>query len=241
MRSAKRVGQLIGLLILAQVSGGPFVNFVLLQPITTPPGFLENAAGASLQLGVAVLLLFLLGVLSISIAVAAWPVFSQYSSPMSLWLLSLSVVSLSVVAVENGAVMSMVSLSQAYAAAGAADAEIFEALGVVIRSARKWAHITNLLVGGGMIFVLNSILYRFALVPRTLAAFGLAAATLHVSAVTISFFGPYILLMMIPLALSYLALALWLMAKGFEKRPHGNPANATHAASRPLSNPPFGS
>jgi hypothetical protein len=207
-------------LILAQVAGGPFVNFVLLRPITTPPGFLENAAGSSLQLGVAVILLFVCGALSIGIAIAAWPVFRQYGSTMALWLLSLSVASFSMVAVENGTLMSMLSVSQAYAGANAADADTFEALGALIRSARKWAHITNLLVGGGMIFVLNSILYRFVLIPRTLAAFGLAAAALHISAVTTSFFGPYVLLLMIPLAVSYLALALWLMGKGFEERPH---------------------
>lgn len=219
MRSAKRIGQIVGLLILVQVVGGPFMYFVLLRPITTPPGFLENAAGSSLQLSLAVVLSFVTGALSIGIAIAAWPVFRKYGSTMVLWFLSLSVVSLSLVAVESATVMSMLSLSQEYAAADAANAEVFEALGVVVRSARNWVHVANLLVGGGMVFVLYSILYRFALIPRALAAFGLAAVMLHITAVTMVFFGHRVLLLMIPLALSYLAVALWLMAKGFEERP----------------------
>jgi hypothetical protein len=49
---------------------------------------------------------------------------------MALWFLSLAVVTFSLLAVENAIVMSMLSLSQDYAAAGAAHAEVFEALGV---------------------------------------------------------------------------------------------------------------
>ncbi len=140
---------------------------------------------------------------------------------MALWFLSLNVVTFSLFAVENGIVMSMLSLSQDYAAAGAADAEVFEAVGVVIGSARNWAHLTSALVGDSTIFVLYCVLYRFALIPRALSAFGLITAMLKISALTMPFFGHRVVLpMVLPVALSYLALALWLMAKGFEERPH---------------------
>lgn len=218
MRSAERSGRLIGLLILVQVLSGPLVYFVLLRPITTPPGFLENAAVRPLQLGVGVVVSLLTGAVSVGLAVAAWPVLRPYGSRMALWLLSLGVVSLSLIAVEGVTVMSMVSLSQAYAAADAAQAGALEGVAVVVRAARRWAHVTNLLVGGGMILVLYGALYRLALVPRPLAAVGLAAVTLHIAAVTAGFFGHWELALMIPLALSYLALALWLMAKGFQGR-----------------------
>ena len=221
LSSAKRTGQIIGLLIFVQVAAGLLVSFVLLRPLTTPPGFLENAAGSSLQLSFAVLLWFVTGALSIGIAIAAWPIFRQHSSTMALWFLSLSVVTFSLLAVENGTVMSMLSLSRDYAAAGAADAEVFKALGVVVRSARNWAHLASALVGDTSIFVLYCMLHRFALIPRALSTFGLVAATLKITALTMPFFGHrVVLLMVLPLALSYLALALWLMAKGFEERPH---------------------
>lgn len=73
MRSAKRIGQKIGLLILLQLAGGLLVIFVLLRPLTTPPGFLEIAAASSLQLGVAVVLWFVVGALSIGIAIPRPP------------------------------------------------------------------------------------------------------------------------------------------------------------------------
>lgn len=221
MRSAKRIGQIIGLLIFVQLACGLLVTLVLLRPLTTPPGFLENAAGSSLQLSVAVVLWFVTGALSIAIAITAWPVFRQYSSTMALWFLSLGVVSFSLLAVENATVMSMLSLSQAYAAAGAPDPELFKALGAVVRSAYTWAGNTSGLVGEAMILVLYCILCRFVLIPRALSAYGLVAVLLKITAITMSFFGHrVVLLMVLPMVLGYLALALWLIAKGFDVRPH---------------------
>ena len=224
MRSAKRIGQVIGLLILLQLAGGLLVIFVFLRPLTAPPGFLENAAASSLQLGAAVVLWFVAGALSIGIAIAAWPLFRRHSSAMALWLLTLSVVDFALLAVENATMMSMLSLSQDYAAAGAPHSEIFETLGAVVGAARKWAHLTSALVGECMIFVLYSIVYRFRLVPRALSALGLVTVMLKITALTMPFFGHRVALpMVLPQPVIYLTLALWLMAKGFEERPTGEP------------------
>jgi hypothetical protein len=85
----------------------------------------------------------------------------------------------------------------------------FQTMGLVVRSARNWAHYTNLIVGGGAIFVLYSVLLRFALVPRALAAFGIVAALLQITAVTMPLLGYRVMLLLIaPLGLSHLALAL---------------------------------
>lgn len=221
MRSAKRIGQIIGLLIFVQLICGLLVAFVLLRPLTEPAGFLENASGSSIQLGLAVVLWFVAGALSIAVAITAWPIFRQYSSTMALWYVSLSVVSFSLFAVENVTVMSMLSLSQAYTAAAAPDPALFKAMGAVVRSAYVWAGNTSGLVAEVMILVHYSILYRFDLVPRALSAFGLAAVLLKIIAITMPFFGyPVVMLMVLPMVFGYVALAAWLMAKGFEERPH---------------------
>lgn len=221
MGAAKSVGRIIGVLLLVQLAAGVLVNFVLMAPVmTVPPGFLANAAANSLQVSFSVLIGLVTGALSVGIAIAALPVFRQYSRAMALWFLALAVVSVSLLAVENIAVLSMLSLSQAYAKADAADAGLFQTLGAVVGSARNWAHYTHLLVAGGMFFVLYSLLYRFALIPRALAAFGLVAVMLQLTGVTMPLFGyRIVILMVMPMGLSHLALALWLMAKGFEE-PH---------------------
>jgi hypothetical protein len=77
---------------------------------------------------------------------------------------------------ENAAAHSLqVSLG---AKANPADGELFQGLRVVVASARNWAHYFGLIVAGSMVFVLYAVLCRFTLIPRALAAFGMAAALL---------------------------------------------------------------
>ena len=182
MKSAKSVGRIIGMLLFVQLAG-LIVPFVLLRPLMTGPrDYLANAAAASVQIKVAVFLLFANCALTIGIAIAAFPVFRQYSDTMALLLVAVSVIMFSLQAVDNAHVLSMLSLSQQYAQAGGRD-ELFQALAVVVGANRRWVHFSELLVIDGWIFVLYSLLYRFALVPRALAVFGLITVMLHFAAI----------------------------------------------------------
>jgi hypothetical protein len=221
---------MIGVLLLVQFVGGVLVNFVLMAPVFAAPGFLVNAAAHSLQVSLSVLLGLATGALSVGIAIAALPVFHRYSQAMALWFLALAVVGFSLTAVENITLLSLLSLSQAHAKAEAADGGLFQALGVVVASAKNGAHYMNLIVAGSMVFVLYSVLYRFALIPRALAAFGLVATLLQLTAVTMPLFGHRLVLpMILPLGMSHLALALWLTARSFHERPHQLRAEAPGA------------
>jgi hypothetical protein len=213
--------RIIAFLLLAQMAGGALVNFVLTAPLFGAPGFLVNAAAHPLQLGLSVLLGLVIGAFSLGIAIAAFPIFRQYSQAMALWLVALAAVSLSVSIVENISVMSMLSLSEAYTKASGAERELFQALRVVVASSRNWAHYIGLIVAGSTLFVLYAVLYRFALVPRALAAFGLAAVVLQLIAVAMPLFGfAIVFLMLAPLGVSQLALAIWLIVKGFRGHTH---------------------
>src|SRR5256885_10011241 len=139
---------------------------------------------------------------------------------MALWVLALAITSFALQAVDNGHILSMLSLSQEYAKAGADKADFFQSLAVVVGSARKWSHYSFLLVIGSWIFLLCGLLYRFRLVPRALAAFGLLGSLLQIAGVTLRGlwgFPPETRLAM-PLAPAYVALALWLIVKGFDEQ-----------------------
>lgn len=219
MKSSKSTGRLIGMLLLVQLAG-LIVPFVLLHPVSTGSrDYLENAAAASFQIKVAVFLLFANCALTIGITIAAWPVFRQHSQAMALWLLAASVLMFALQAVDNAHILSMVSLSRQYAQGGGPD-ELFQTLAAVIGSTRKWVHFTELLVIDCWIFLLYTVLFRFALVPRALAAFGLLTVTLHFIGIPLPGFLGYriVTLMGVPMALSHIALALWMVAKGFDER-----------------------
>ena len=219
MRSAKSVGRIIGVLLLVQLAGLT-VPFILMLPLTRGTSeFLANAAEISFQIKVAVFLLFANCALTIGISIAAFPVLRQYSHSMALLLLAVSVIMFSLQAVDNAHILSMLSLSQQYAQAGGPD-ELFQTLAAVLGSTRRWAHYSELLVIDAWIFVLYSLLYRFALVPRALAAFGLITVMLHFTGIPLPLFLGYrsVTLMGATMGLSHIALAVWLITKGFKER-----------------------
>lgn len=218
MISAKSAGRTIGFLFLLQATAGAVSNFALLgQVISTPPGFLTNAAASALQISLAAMLGIAAGLVSMGISITAWPVFMRHSERMAIWFVALSVAALALAAVESGTVLSMLSLSQEYVKAEPAEMAALQSAAIVVRSARTWAHYTNLLVAGTMMFVMYSTLFRFSLVPRLLAGLGLVGTVLQLIAVTMPIFGYRInFLLLAPIGLSQLALSLWLIARGFD-------------------------
>ena len=227
-RPGKSVGRTVGVLLLLHLAAGLTVPFILLHPLIAPPGFLANAAGIPNQVRAAVLLLFVGSAIAIGIASAAWSVFRQYSPAMALWLMALAVASFSLQAVDSAHVLSLLSLSQEYAKEGAERADLFQALAVVVGSARKWSHYSFLLVVGSWIFLFCGLLYRFRLVPRALAAFGLVGSTLQIAGVTLrGLWGyPPETRLAMPMAPAYVALAVWLIVKGFDERHRAEVAGA---------------
>jgi hypothetical protein len=220
MEAARRAGRIIGALIIIQMVVGGLVNFTLEAPLFGAPGFLVNAASHAQQLGLAALLGVATEALWVGIAITASPIFGQRSQTMALWFIALAVVIMAVAVAENAALMSMVSVSEAYTKASAAEREQIQLVKIFVASARNWAHYMARILDGGAIFVLYLTLYRFALVPRAVAGFGLIAVTLMVAAVAMPFFGHGVVFQMLaPLGLSQLILAVWLITKGFRPQP----------------------
>lgn len=227
-------GRTVGVLLLVHLAVGLMLPFMLLDRVRRPPGFLANAALSAGQVRAAVLLLFVGSAVAIGITATAWPVIRRHSSAMALWLFALSVAAFSLQAVDNGAVLSMLSLSQHHAEAVAPEGELFDGLGLVVTSARRWTHFTALLVAVSWIVVLCGVLFRFRLVPRALAAFGVLASLLQIAGVSLRALLGYspMTVLAVPLAPAYVLLAVWLIAKGFDDR---LPADA-HGRELPGSN-----
>lgn len=217
--SARGVGRSVGLLLLAQFATTYVAHFVLLARVSAPPGFRANAAGHALEVRIAVLLWFAAGAATLCIAIVALPVFRQRSERMALLFLALAVVGLCTLAADNMGILTMLSLSQESAKAGAASGQ-FESLWTTIVAARLAAHFTNLLFGGIGAFVLDLMLFRFALVPRALAGAAAATVPFQTVAVTLWLLGyPFHFGLLAPTGVMQLLLVVWLIAKGFEERP----------------------
>jgi hypothetical protein len=216
LETKSRPGRIIGLLLLAQMIVGVLVNFVLLGPIFSPPGYLANASAHPMLFGFSALLGIAGASMSAAIAIAAYPVLVRHSQRAALAFVALSVAGLSASVVENMHLLSMLSLSESFANAAPADRDLFPLLKTVVGSARNWAHYLELIIGGSTLLVFYTALYRFALIPRVMAALGLVAVCLQLISVAMPFFGREVSFpMLAPLGLVQLLVALWFIAKGW--------------------------
>lgn len=220
MENKSRAGLFVGVLIILQMVGSGLVNLVMEAPLFVEPGFLVNAASHSQQIGLAALIGLISAVVWLGIAVTVFPVFFQYSQRMTLWLLALVIVVAAIGVVENIGVLSMLSVSEAYAKAGNVEREYLQAVQIVVSSPRNWSHFIVRIFAGSTNLVFYAVLFRFSLIPRIIAGFGVLAAILMITVLTLTLFGYDVIFpLLAPMGLSNLAAALWLMAKGFRGQP----------------------
>jgi hypothetical protein len=216
MTSAKTVGRITGVLMFVQLAG-LIVPFVLLHPLTQGHAeSLANAAGASAQIKVAIVILFANCLLTIGISIGVFPVLGRYSIRIAVWLVAASVMMFVMQAVDNVQILAMLSLSQQYIETHSSS-ELFQALAGAIGATRRWAHFTELLLIDLWIFSLFAVLFRFRLVPRSLAGLGVIAVLLHFIAIPLrGFLGyPLITNLGVPMGICQLLVAAWIMFRGF--------------------------
>ena len=93
---------------------------------------------------------------------------------------------------------------------------------------------TELLAIDAWIFFFYVVLYRSVVVPRALAVFGLITVASHFVGIPLrAFLGyPGVTPMGMPMALSHLALAGWLMAKGFGDAQENRSPSGFHGSAR---------
>ncbi len=212
LRSASRW---LATLLLTQLVIAPIANFKLAAPVFQGSGgFLVNAAPHAAALASAALLSLALAVLSAGIAVVLWPVLRPASERLALTLAILATAGIALAGLEATAMLSMMSLSQAYVAAGAPDEALYQGLRGVVGAQRNWAHLMQLLTSGGALLAMYAALFRLRLVPRWLSGFGMLASLSQMIAVTKPLFGGWVIFpMLAPLGVANLLLIGWLLWK----------------------------
>ena len=220
MISATSTGRAIGMLLLVQLTCGLIVPYVLLHPVSAPAGaFLETAAPLEGTVRLSVLMLFFGGAASLGIAIAAWPLLRDRQLRLGLCFLTLATINFTLQLIENANWLSLLTMSQHHASANGAGAEMLRPLALAAHASWRWAHYTHILIVVASLFAFYLLLYRGALVPRLLALFAMVAAPLQFIGITLPAFGGYRMplpdLFGMPLGLATLAIALWLIVKGF--------------------------
>jgi hypothetical protein len=229
MRNELSVGRTLGALLLVQMAVGIWINFGLLAPVFQPPGFLHNAAEHPARIGLSALLGIGGSGLSLLAMSLLWPWVSKAGPVLARVYAAVVVASFVSALIEQGAVLSMLSLSENFQRAGTDAEALYQGLRGVVAAQRNWAHYIHLLISGVGLLAMHALLFRGRCLPRLLTGFGMLAALLQMYSVAQPLFGGEVVMpLLAPLALSELLLALWLLARGLA--PISPPADARAAS-----------
>jgi hypothetical protein len=231
MRSPRNTGRVIGILLLLHLVAGLTTPYVILRPLAA--AFDAGAIVNGSQVRLAIMLLFVGGALTIAIAVTGWSIFRESSFPLATWLIALASANFALQCVENAGYMSLLTFSQEYAKANAADASLFHVAGIALRVIWKWFHYTHLLIMVSWMFLFGVMLWRTTMVPGALAVLLPLGSLLQIIGITLPQFIPYPspapMLMGLPLGIIYLVLAVWLIVRGFSNQPKSSATLLTNS------------
>ncbi len=218
METDESRGRVLGMLMLYQMIASAVVNFVILDKVFAPPGFLVNGAAHATGLGVAVLSLLASGLAWIGSAVVTWPVFRRRSPTLAMLYLGIATMCAAIIGVEAIGTSAMLPASRAYAQAAVADQGGYVSLRYAISGVRNGAHLTELVISGACMLVLYAMLFRGRLVPRFLAGAGFPVILLQMVTVARPLFGGEVVFgLLAPLGIVHLLVTIALLARGFPR------------------------
>lgn len=213
MNSNKKIGRIIGILLLFIFVSGVIIFQFLQGPVLFSDNFMAITASKANQITISVLLGILSGVLSIIIAVMLLPIFKRYNYNLAFLYLAFCILNFIAITADNVSVISMLELSKEYVKNGNPDS--FQIIGNLISEKHRWTHYFYLLISCFPVFVLYYTLYLAKLVPKVISVFGIIAVLFMFIEELLSIFGHGISMdMLLPIALVQIVLPLWLIYKG---------------------------
>ena len=207
--------------ILASVSA-VLALFTFYPPILTGPDYLINGAAHANQVVLGALMELVTACTAIGTAIGLFPVLRPYGERIALGHLLFRFFEAVVIVVGVVAVLSLLTLSQDFTAAGTTDVAAYQVTGALLHAVYRWTFTLGPLFFLGInTFMYSSLLYRSRLVPRPLAIWGLAGATTVFGYALLVMFGVAVqgvglpMLLAVPIGIFEMVFAGWLIVKGF--------------------------
>jgi hypothetical protein len=217
MKSNKKRGRLVGVLFLLIFVIGILVYQILQGPVLFSDDYLTATSASSNKIIISILLLFLSGITSISIATILFPIFKKYSITLALLYFAFSILGFIAIAIDNSSAIALLELSQGYVKNSTDNSDALKILGPLFYKKHWWTHYLSLLMSCFPVFILYYTLYRSKLVPKIISIVGIVASILMFIELLSSIFGHSISMhMMLPMGLIQLILPFWLISKGLD-------------------------
>jgi hypothetical protein len=215
--TAITVGALFIVATVANVVG----NLSFSGPILDTQDYLTSASANGNQLIVGALL-ELTGAFAVAgIAIWLYPLLRKYNEGLALGAVGFRLIESVLYVLAAVVMLSILTLSQEYVRAGAADTSLFRASGASLLALRDWAGQLSVIAFAPGALMYYSVLFQSRLIPRWLSGWGIAGASLSFAAALLSMFGLIVpmaalfLILNLPIGVQEMVLAVWLIIKGF--------------------------
>ncbi len=195
------------------------------------PVDLERLAANDNSVVLAALIEFVAAATGAGIAIALYPVLRHYGRATAFGAAAARVVGGVLVLVGTLSLLALLTLAQESVNSGSTDSAATDASVQVLLAVRDWVANFMLslpfLLGAGLYYYL---MYRSSIVPRWLSVWGLLAvavslaATLYAGFTQDFGFSTFSTALNAPIGLQEMVLAVWLIAKGFNREPQPPPA-----------------
>jgi hypothetical protein len=210
------------LFILAAVSS--IFGLLLYDPILNSSNYLTNGSEHASQIILGALMELILVASAVGTAITMYPFLKKYNESIALGHVCFRLLEAVVITVGVIGMLSLLTLSREYVSAGSPDPAFYEAAGTLFLAVHDW----TFMLGPNFLLGINTMLYSYifyksGLVPRFIPILGMTGAVLVFSASLFEMFGVFSQvsvwggLLSLPVAANEMILAVWLIAKGFNK------------------------
>jgi len=157
----------------------------------------------------------------VGIIVTLFPILKKHNEALALGFFGLRFMEAISTIIHSILLLSLMTLSQEFAAAGMPDASYYQTAGTLFLAAREW----TFLIGSGIVWslsalILNVLLYQSRLIPRWLSVWGFVGATLSLATYMLQLFSISLTeFLFLPIAVQEMVFAVWLIVKGFNSSP----------------------
>ena len=223
MNSNRKTAVVAGILFIFATVVNLLSNSVFLKPVLDAPDYLGRIFASENQILIGSFLHIISSFACAGIAIALYAVLRKYNVGLALGSVGFRIAEGLLYVFGSISVLMLLPLSQEFIKAGMPAASYFQTLANSILSMRDWTGILAVITFGAGALMYYAIFFKSRLIPRWLSGWGLAAAALClISGILvmfniIDFFTPVQIALNIPIGLQEIVLAVWLIAKGFNK------------------------
>ncbi|USB33185.1 DUF4386 domain-containing protein [Paenibacillus sp. YPG26] len=218
---AKSASRIAGVLfIIAAVTA--IIGVILYRPILNGSDYLVQGAAHANQVVLGAIMELLLVVSAVGTATVMYPFLARYHRTIAVWHVCFRFMEAVVITIGVISVLSLLTLSQEYVAAGAPDTDFYHVSGSLLHAIHEW----TFLLGPNFFLGINTMMYSYifyksGLVPKFIPLLGITGSLLILLAALLEMFGVIDQLsvwggiLALPVFANEMILAGWLIVKGF--------------------------